>query len=71
MQSETAEIHVVYDRIGTIYKEILNCFIKKEHIRNKKYHEINYNNPSLYLSVNDIYVGEKVSASLTVLLAEN
>lgn len=70
MQTESIKIHVIYDRIGTIYKEILNCFIKKECMQNKKYYEINYTNPNLYLPVNDIYVGGKVLASITSLLAE-
>ncbi|KAF0691304.1 protein FAM200A-like, partial [Aphis craccivora] len=71
MQSEDMKIHVVYDRISSIYKEILSCFIKRIHITNKCCHEINYTNPQLYLSNEDVYIGVKVFATLSTLLSEN
>jgi len=71
MQFEDIKIHVVYDRISSIYKEILSCFMKRIHIQNKSCHEINYKNPQLYLSNEDIYIGDKVSVTLATLLSEN
>lgn len=71
MQSEDMKIHIVYDRISSIYKEILSCYIKRTHIQNKSCHEINYKNPQLYLPNEDIYIGGKVSATISTLLSEN
>jgi len=71
MQSEDIKIYVVYDRISSIYKEILSCFIKRIHIQNKCCHEINYRNPQLYLSNNAMYIGGEVSKTVSTLLSEN
>jgi hypothetical protein len=40
MQSTTVKIHVVYDKIGSLYKEILNCYMKKDYIYKKDVNEI-------------------------------
>lgn len=70
MQSEGIKIHLVYDRIGTLYKEILECYIQKLYIKNKKLYEIQYKNPSYYLHENDLFCGGVVSASICSLLKE-
>jgi len=70
MQSEGIKIHLVYNRIGTLYKGILECYIKKDYIRNKKLYEIQYKNPSYYLHENNLFCGGTVSASICSLLKE-
>lgn len=70
MQSTTVKIHVVYDRIGSLYKEILNCYMKQNYISNKDVIEIQYSNPEFYLDLKDLYLGGKVTASISHMLAE-
>lgn len=70
MQSEGIKIHLVYDRIGTLYKEILNCYIQSEYMKNRKLHEIEYKNPRFYLQENNLYCGGIVSANICSLLKD-
>lgn len=70
MQSTTVKIHVVYDKVGSLYKEILNCYMKKDYICTKEVNEIQYRNPEFFLDLKDIYLGGKVMASITQMLTE-
>jgi len=70
MQSTTVKIHLVYNRIGSLYKEILNCYMKQSYICNKDVIEIQYRNPEFFLDLKDLYLGGKVTASISHLLAE-
>jgi len=70
MQSEGIKIHLVYDRIGTLYKEILKCYMQSEYMKNKKLYEIEYKNPKFYLNENNLYCGGIVSAHICSLLKD-
>jgi len=67
MQSTTVKIHLVYDRIGSLYKEIMNCYMKQSYICNKDVIEIQYRNPEFFLDLKDLYLGGKVTASISLL----
>lgn len=71
MQSSSVKIQVVYDRLASLYKEILNCYIKNDYTRNKGVHAIQYRNPEFYLDLDNIYLGAKVIALLTTMVTEN
>lgn len=70
MQSTTVKIHVVYDIIGSLYKEILNCYIKQNYICNKDVIEIQYRNPEFFLDLKDLYLGGKGMALISHMLTE-
>jgi len=70
MQSTTVKIYVVYDKIGSLYKEILNCYMIKDYIRNKEVNDIQYRNHESLLELKDIYLGGKVMSSITNMFAE-
>lgn len=56
-QSETPCIHLIYSRITTTYKTLLECYIKPEYLRNTDISLLQFRNPRYFLNLEDIYYG--------------
>jgi hypothetical protein len=55
-QSEQSKMPVYLDKITTLYKNILKCFIKQNILDSSdKLHDINVQNPSNFRSMDQIY----------------
>lgn len=65
MQSESVKIHVLYNRIHNTFKTIVDCFIKRSEIEKCTcIFQINYEDETIFLDIQDIYLGGKVSEIL-------
>ncbi|CAH1153894.1 unnamed protein product [Phaedon cochleariae] len=62
LQSETPKLPIFLNRITTLYKTILKCFIKKTLIQKIETEYIDVNNPSNYVSLENVHVGAKLDA---------
>lgn len=60
LQSEQPKVPEMLDNLTTLYKCLLNCFIKKTVIEEKKLNEIVPNNPNNFLPLEELYLGAKV-----------
>lgn len=64
MQCEKPKIHLLYDRIKSLYLQLLSCYINKKYLDTTSETEIQYKDPKNYIPKDDIYLGGKVMASL-------
>jgi hypothetical protein len=65
MQSEKPKIYVLYTRIVTITKTLLDMFMKQNCINNILIENIEYNDPRNYVQLEEIYLGPNVTELLT------
>nr|CAI5869730.1 unnamed protein product [Callosobruchus analis] len=65
-QSEKPKIHILFERIMTLYKTILKCFLKNNYVdRAKSINDINPLNVYEYLKNEEIYLGQQAESVLT------
>lgn len=64
LQSESPKMPLLLNRITSLYKSILKCFVKHDAIKNHEIANINVKDPSIYRSVDNINFGGKVHAYL-------
>ncbi|KYN50089.1 hypothetical protein ALC62_00117, partial [Cyphomyrmex costatus] len=64
LQSTSPQIHNLHKRICTIYKTLLEYFIKRTVIQRTSIFLINVNDPQNYLPLEEIYMGAKILAVL-------
>jgi hypothetical protein len=64
LQSESPKMSLLLNRITSLYKSILKCFVKHDVIKNHEIANINVKDPSIYRSVDNIHFGGKVDAYL-------
>jgi hypothetical protein len=62
MQAEKPKIYLLYSKVESVYKSILEMFIKKIHLEKTPLHEVNYKNPHNILPLQDIYLGGAITA---------
>lgn len=67
MQSESTNIHCIYNKVVCVIKTILECYIKEEFIPQDDYKNIDYKNPRKYMPIEQWYLGAKVGASLATM----
>lgn len=60
MQSESVKIHVLYQRVETILKTIMGCFLTSDYIRVTDLQNLDLKNPRNFLKIEDIYLGAVV-----------
>lgn len=65
MQAEKPKIYTLYSRVESVYRSILEMFIKKESLELTPLESINYKNPDNLLPMEQIYFGGGVIATLT------
>lgn len=65
MQSTSPQIYHLRSKIITVYKTILECFIRRDLIINCVIEKIDYKNPYNFLKLEDIYVGAENCAFLS------
>lgn len=64
LQSATPQIHNLHKKMCTVYKTLLECFIKRTVIQQMPMSLININDPQNYLPLEEIYMGAKILAVL-------
>lgn len=64
-QSESPQIHLIYSKVATAYKTILDCYINNEYLNSTQLSQIQYRNPNNFLSTENIYLGGKCTAVLS------
>ncbi|XP_050066599.1 uncharacterized protein LOC126555759 [Aphis gossypii] len=62
-QSETPKLYLLYDRIASAYKFILQCYIKRNILNNTDISVLQYLNPENYLPSENIYLGPAVAVA--------
>jgi len=55
---------LLYSRLISTYKFILQCYIKPEILSCTKIEKLQYRNPSNYVSTKNVYIGPKLGVSL-------
>ncbi|KAJ8883048.1 hypothetical protein PR048_014887, partial [Dryococelus australis] len=65
MQSEKPKLFLLYDRIPAVYQCILQCYIKQDYLARTPVEEIQYRSPSNYVSLNEVFLGAKVVATIS------
>lgn len=70
MQSSNPKIHKMHANLSSIYKTLLECFIKREVILTTPIEKINFKNPHNYHQLTDVYLGAKVALSEKNLTSE-
>lgn len=63
-QSETPKLYLLYNRIASAYKFILQCYIKPNILNHTDIAALQYRNPENYLPSEEIYLGPKVAVAL-------
>ena len=58
--AENYRLHKLNKSLSSSVKSILANFVKREKVKNKDLNQININDPSTYLTINEIYRGAKV-----------
>jgi len=64
-QSESPQIHLIYSKVATAYKTILDCYINNEYLNSTQLSQVQYRNPNNFLSTENIYSGGKCTAVLS------
>lgn len=64
MQCLLLQLYSLHKRVASIYKIILECFIKRDVILNMQLQLIDFKNPRNYLPMEKIYVGAENAATL-------
>jgi hypothetical protein len=63
-QSHSPKIPFLYNRIATIYKTILQFYLKETHVNSVPIDKIQFANPHYFVPLENIYVGPKLSIEL-------
>lgn len=61
-QAESYRMHKLHKSLSSCVKGILVNFIKREIVKNKDLFSINISDPSVYLPINEVYLGAKVES---------
>lgn len=64
MQSEDIKIHLIYARVSTFYKTLLENFMDSDYIRKTDVQNIDFKDKKYNLALNNIYLGGKIEAFL-------
>ncbi|XP_072384804.1 zinc finger BED domain-containing protein 5-like [Diabrotica undecimpunctata] len=64
MQSESPKLYNLYNRVTSVLKSIFDCFIKREYLNKTQIENVEYEDPSNYLPIEEIYFGANVTRSL-------
>lgn len=64
MQSEKAKLHVLYTRIETCYRSILDLYMKAEYLQKTDISSVQYRDPKNFMPLQEIYLGGRVSMAL-------
>ena len=67
MQAEDSKMHVLYDRVATVFKSFIQFLMKPDYLKKTKLEDINVQNPHFYLQLEEVYLG----ATLTAVLFKN
>lgn len=70
-QSESPKIHILYERMATTYKTILQCYLKIDYVNNTDVSAIQYRNPEHYKPLENIYCGPKVAIAFEKNVLDN
>lgn len=65
-QAENPQIHNIYSKVATAYKTLLECYVKPNYLNSTDLPQVQYRNPAYYLATEDIYLGGKCTAVLSV-----
>lgn len=64
-QSESPQIHLIYSKVATAYKTILDCYIDNTYLNSTPLSKDQYRNPEHYLRPGNIYLGGTCTAILS------
>jgi hypothetical protein len=64
LQSEAPKLPVLLNRVTSLYKTLVRCFIKREVIVKQDFKDIMINNPANYVELDKIYIGAKAELLL-------
>lgn len=64
-QSQNPKIHCIYSSMERTFKTILECYMNYDYIKNTATPQIQYRNPSHFLSLDKIYLGAHCMAELS------
>lgn len=64
MQSESVKIHVLYQRVETVLKTIMGCYLTSDYIRATDLQNLDNINPQNFLIIKDIYLGVGVTGKI-------
>lgn len=64
-QAESPRIHLLYSRMTTLLKTILEFYIKPRYLQNLNLSTIEYSNPNLFMKIEDIYLGSKIAGKFS------
>lgn len=64
-QAESPQIHLIYSKVATAYKTILDCYIKNDYLNSTHLSQVQYRNPNHFLNTENIYLGGKCTAVLS------
>lgn len=65
MQSEQPKLPLLLERIISLYKILLKCFIKRDLLEKCPIEKINVKNPNNYIELENMFFGAKVDALLS------
>lgn len=64
MQAEDTKLHVLYERVAAVFRSLLERFMKPDYVKKTNLEDVNVNNPSFYLPLEDVYLGATLTAGL-------
>ena len=64
MQSERPKIHTLFDRVSVAFRTIVECYLKPEYVAKTDVCDLQYRDPTNFLSIEEIYLGGRVTAAI-------
>ena len=64
MQSETTQVHALYNSVSVALKIILGCYIEQGYLNKTELTKIQYRDPGKFIPLEKIYLGVKVALEL-------
>lgn len=65
MQSESPKIHLLYENVTAVLQALFDCFLKRDYIVKTLITNIDFKNPRHFLSIENMYFGANVAATLS------
>lgn len=65
MQAEGTTIHVLYDRISTVLRTIVEGYLKPQYLRDTPLDRLQHRDPSNFAPLEEIYLGGRVMSELS------
>lgn len=71
MQSEKPKLYQLHTSVSTVYKTLLEYYIKRQVIQEQALYEVNYKDPANFLPLEEIYLGAKIAIIMSSLSKES